>query len=132
MTALRIVVIEDDPMIGWLLAETLTGMGHEVCAVEATEGAAVAAAARFRPDLLIEDVRLAEGSGISAMERITRAGPVPHLFISGHSPQAVSGGAEMLRKPFREAELAIAITRALRMPGLRGPPSVPQPQVLLS
>lgn len=111
MTSLRIVVIEDNPMTGWLLAETLTGMGHEVCAVEATEGAAVAAA-RYRPDLLIVDVHLAEGNGISAMERITPAGPVPHFFISGHDPQAVSGGSETLCKPFREAELAAAIARA--------------------
>jgi len=119
---LRIVVVEDDAMIGWLLAETLTGMGHDVCAVEATEGAAVAAAARHRPDLLIVDVHLAEGSGISAVERITCAGPVPCLFISGHDAHAVLLHAEVLRKPFREAGLAAAIGRALGTPGPPGPP----------
>lgn len=114
-------------MIGWLLAETLTGMGHDVCAVEATEGAAVAAAARHRPDLLIVDVHLAEGSGISAMERITRAGPVPHLFISGHGPHTALLRGEVLRKPFREAGLAAAIGRALGTPGPPGPEPGPLP-----
>ena len=127
MIPLRIVVIEDDAMIGWMLAETLTAMGHDVCAVEATEGAAVAAAARHRPDLLIVDIHLAEGNGISAMERITRAGPVPHLFISGDDAHTSLLRAEFLRKPFREADLAAAIGRALVMPGRPGPELGPLP-----
>lgn len=121
MTPLRIVVIEDDAMIGWMLTETLAAMGHDVCAVEATEGAAVAAAARHRPDLLIVDMFLAEGSGISAMERITRAGPVPHLFMSGNDPHMAPLHAEVLRKPFREAGLAAAIGRATGKSGRPGP-----------
>lgn len=116
MKALRIVVIEDDATIGWLLAETLIGMGHEVCAVETTEGGAVAAAARHGPDLMIVDMHLAEGSGVSAMERISRVRLVPHLFISGNDPPAAPGNAELLRKPFREAELAAAIARVLAAP----------------
>ena len=131
MTPLRIVVVEDDEMVGWVLAETLAAMGHDVCAVEATEGAAVAAAARHRPDLLIVDVGLGEGNGVSVMQRITRMGPVPHLFITGHDPHASLLHAEVLRKPFREADLAAAIGRALMLKGYlaleRGPPPPPSP-----
>ena len=39
MKALRVMVVEDDGMIAMLLAEVLTGMGHDVCAIEATEAA---------------------------------------------------------------------------------------------
>ena len=110
MTPLCILIVEDDPMIGPLLAETLTGLGYEVCGIEA---GAVEAAARHRPDLMIVDVNLAEGTGTAAMERITRAAPVPHLFMSGRTQQAAMPGEVLLSKPFREADLLRAIERAL-------------------
>ncbi len=110
---LRIVVVEDDAVIGALLAETLQGLGHDVCAVAATEGDAVSASARFRPDLLIVDVSLAHGSGVSAMATILRAGHVAHFFISGHRPPASLAGATVLQKPFRAADLIQAVEQAV-------------------
>ena len=60
MKALRALVVEDDAIIGGLLAETLEGLGHTVCAVERNAADAVAAALRWRPDLMIVDVGLAK------------------------------------------------------------------------
>jgi CheY-like chemotaxis protein len=101
-----------------LLAEVLEGMGHEVCAIEATEERAVAAAFRCRPDLMIVDVRLGNGSGVSVVERSLRDGPVPHVFVSGDPSkvQALRPDAVVLQKPFRETDLAQAIERALLSP----------------
>jgi two-component system, response regulator PdtaR len=117
MTPLRVLVMEDDAMIGILLAEVLVGMGY-VCAIEATEADAVAAAVRCRPELMIVDVRLGEGSGVAAVEEITRTGAVPHVFVSG-DPSRVQGlrpGAVFIQKPFSESALAGAIQRALGSP----------------
>ncbi len=115
MRALRVQIVEDEGMIATLLAEVLVGMGYDVCAIEATEADAVAAAARCRPDLIIVDARLREGSGVSAVEQILRTGFVPHVFVSGDTARvrALRPGAVLLRKPFREPELAGAIQRAL-------------------
>jgi two-component system, response regulator PdtaR len=115
MKVLRILVIEDNALIGILLAEMLAAMGHDVCAIEATEADAVRAAVRCRPDLMIVDARLGEGSGVSAVEEILRAGPIPHLFVSGDTSrvQALRPGAVVIQKPFRESDLARAIQRAL-------------------
>lgn len=120
MTALRVLVVEDDAIIGALLAEMLEGMGHDVCAIEATEADAVAAAARCRPDLMIVDVRLGEGSGVSAVDEIHRAGPVPHVFVSADISrlQALRPGATIIQKPYREADLARVIQRALDAPSV--------------
>jgi DNA-binding response OmpR family regulator len=114
-TALRVLVVEDDAMIGMLLAGMLEEMGHDVCAIEATEADAVSAAAQHRPDLMIVDARLGDGSGVSAVEEILRTGFVPHLFMSGNVSRvmALRPGAVVLQKPFLEAELARAIQRAL-------------------
>ncbi len=115
MQALRVLVVEDDPMIGILLAEMLEGMGHDVCAIETTEAAAVSAASEYRPGLMIVDAWLGDGSGVSAVERILRTGFVPHLFTSGNVKKirALRPDAVVLEKPFREPELARAIQRAL-------------------
>src|SRR5579859_2223292 len=115
MAPLRILVVEDEVTIGMLLAEVLVGMGYDVCAVEATEEDAVAAAARCGPDLMIVDAWLDEGSGISAIAEILRSGPMPHLFVSGDTARvrAVRPDAVVIQKPFREMELARAIQRVL-------------------
>jgi two-component system, response regulator PdtaR len=37
MKALRALVVEDDAVIGMLLADMLAEMGHDICPIEATE-----------------------------------------------------------------------------------------------
>ena len=115
MKSLRVLVIEDDALIAMLLANLLKGMGHDVCATASTEAEAVIAANRYGPDLMIADAGLGRGSGVSAVEEILRAGPLAHLFISGDAERVRlrKPDAVVVRKPFREAELARAIDLAL-------------------
>jgi CheY-like chemotaxis protein len=113
--ALRVLVIEDDALIAMMVAELLAGMGHEVCATASTEAEAVIAATRYGPDLMIVDAGLGQGSGVSAVEEVLRAGPVPHVFISGDAERVRrrKPNAVVVRKPFRGAELARAIDLAV-------------------
>jgi CheY-like chemotaxis protein len=115
MHALRILVAEDEAIIAMYLAEVLAEMGHEVCAVEATEGGLVAAAASLRPDLMIVDARLGEGSGVRAVAEILEAGFIPHVFASGdrRTLRRLPAGAVLIEKPYHEVELARAMARAM-------------------
>jgi CheY-like chemotaxis protein len=115
MTALRVLIVEDEAVVAMLFADLLVAMGHEVCAIEATEAGAVAAAVRCRPDLMIVDAHLVDGSGASAVAAILRAGFVPHVFVSGDPlrDQPLAFGSVALQKPFREADLVRAIGSAL-------------------
>ena len=116
MNPLRIMVVEDETVLGLLFGEVLEGMGHVVCAVAATETDAVAAALRCKPDLMLVDIQLAVGNGISAVAEILRRnGFVPHVFYSGDIAgiRASRPSAVAIQKPFRVAELADAIERAL-------------------
>jgi CheY-like chemotaxis protein len=115
MTGLSILVVEDDELLGMLLAELLVEMGHKVCAIAVDESAAIDAAAAHRPDLMIVDVGLGQGSGIRAVEAVQSAGFVRHIFTTGDAglvrrsrPDAI-----VLEKPFNEPELALALARAL-------------------
>ena len=84
MTALRILVVEDDGMLGMLLGEMLEDMGHLVYPLETTQAGAVAAASANRPDLMIVDVGLGEDSGLAAMDEVLATGFIPHIFMSGN------------------------------------------------
>jgi two-component system, response regulator PdtaR len=75
----------------------------------------VLAAARYKPDLMIVDAKLGQGSGVSASEEICRAGRLAHVFVSGDAERVRvrQPDAVVVRKPFRRAELVRAIEIAL-------------------
>jgi len=112
--ALTLLVVEDDALIGRLLVDVLANLGH-VAMIVTTEDAAVAAAARYRPDLMIVDVTLGDGNGIAAVDQILSKGPMPHIFVSGDPSKvwAARPDAIVLQKPFRQQDLARAIQRLM-------------------
>lgn len=114
IAAHRILVVEDNELVGMLLAEMLEQMGHTVCGVAATEQAAVAAAAAQLPDLIIADARLGHGSGLAAMSEILRRHDVAHIFMSGDilSLAEQRPDAVLLEKPFQQQDLERGIRRA--------------------
>lgn len=59
---LRILIVEDEPLIAWALADMVGGLGYEVCATVASEAAAVEEAHRLVPDAILMDFRLAGGA----------------------------------------------------------------------
>jgi DNA-binding response OmpR family regulator len=124
---LRVLIVEDEAMIAMLLAEVLREMGHEVCATVATEDAAVAAAVRHKPDLMIVDEWLRLGSGISAMAEINRSGYIPHVFVTGDPliSQSLRPGTIAIQKPFTISDLMKAVQSALA--GTDGGDFEPQP-----
>jgi two-component system, response regulator PdtaR len=124
---LRVLIVEDEAMIAMLLAEVLREMGHEVCATAPTEDAAVAAAFRHKPDLMIVDEWLRQGSGISAVAEINRSGYIPHIFVTGDPliTQSLAPGTIAIQKPFTMSELVKAVKSALA--GTDGGGFDPQP-----
>ena len=116
---LKIVIVEDDALIAMDLAELLMGMGHDVCFIACTEAQAVSAGLRCKPDLMIVDWALAQGSGIAAMAQILEHLYVPHLYVTGdpHNTLQLVPGAVVLSKPFTLQELTVGMGKALLGPG---------------
>jgi len=115
MRSLRILLAEDDDLIGELLGEMLVDMGHIVCSIEVTERGSVDAALRLLPDLMIVDVGLNPGSGIDAVDAITQVRPVPHVLVSGNYAELtrLKPGSIRLEKPYRPAALERAMQSAM-------------------
>ncbi len=116
MNQLRILLVEDDIAVAEALAAKLEAMGHNVCAIDMTEGDAVVSICRFHPDLVIIDPWLGDGSGKTELER-RGVSAVPQLFLSSDvsSVEESHPDAIVVEKTCREAELARAIRRALNM-----------------
>jgi len=114
----RILVVEDHDLIGLLMSDMLEEMGHSVCAIATSEKAAITAASMHRPDLIIADAGLAEGSGLAAMAIMLRARWVPHIYMSGNlfSLGALPRDAVILRKPFNHDDLVHSIFQAVHTP----------------
>jgi CheY-like chemotaxis protein len=129
MKRLRIMVVEDDAMIAFLLGEILSGMGHDVCALEGTQEGAIAAALRCKPDLMIVDEHLGDGSGLKVVDSVLGNRPIPHVFVSGdvRTIQRMRPHDVIVEKPYSEADLARAIQRALNL-GIEPAPRRPSLQ----
>ena len=119
----RILVVDDDPGLLRLLTIRLRSQKYEV---EPAENAAKALAAvtRFRPDLVITDLRMAEMDGIALLHELQRRWPslnVIMLTAHGTIPDAVkatqSGAYAFLTKPVEKEQLLAEVRRALKTSG---------------
>lgn len=98
----------------------LRSLGYDVCDVVTTAEAAIAAAARCEPDLVLMDVRLSDGGdGIELARRIGEHRDLPIVFLADRSDDAtlrraldVSTFGYLLR-PFRAHDLRISLDVAL-------------------
>jgi len=115
----RILIIDDEPAIGWSLREILSDEGHTV-EVAASVEAGLESCARFMPEAMLLDVRLPGHDGISAipeLRSIVPEAPVVVMTAFGDLDTAVravnSGAFDYLVKPFDLESVSRIITRAL-------------------
>ena len=119
----RILVVDDDPGLLRLLTIRLRAESYEVEAVESA-AAALSACVRFRPDLVITDLRMDEMDGIGLLKELQSRWPGLRVIIltaHGTIPDAVhatqSGAFGFLTKPVDKQELLDHVQKALKVSG---------------
>lgn len=117
-TKARVLIIEDEAVIAMDLSDIVTAAGHEVCATETTASGAVAAAKRERPDLVLADIQLADGSsGIDAVRDILASFEVPVIFITAFPARLLTGERPeptfLITKPYSPDMVRAAVSQAL-------------------
>lgn len=120
MPAVRILIVEDEPLIAEDLRAHLEEIGYEVCGVCDNALDAMAEIASTKPDLLLLDINLGDGAdGIQLAEKVSAKYAVPFIFVTSHSDAATLERVKALRpagfiiKPFDENELRAQIEIAL-------------------
>lgn len=119
MSGGQVLVIEDDDQMRRFLRATLTG--HDFKVSEATTlGEGERAAAQDPPDLVLLDLGLPDGDGLSLVPRLRAWTAVPIIVLSARGREddkvaALDAGADdYLTKPFGVRELFARIRVALR------------------
>ncbi len=119
----RILVVDDDPGLLRLLTIRLRAENYDVEAVE-NGLQAIAAATRFRPDLVISDLRMDQLDGIGLLKELQTRWPglkVIMLTAHGTIPDAVAatqmGAFGFLTKPVEKQELLDQVNKALKISG---------------
>lgn len=117
---LRVLVVDDELLLRWSIAETLKEHGHTV--LEADSGAAAVRELQTssRPvDAVVLDYRLPDTDDLALLAEIRRIAPeTPVILMTAFgTPELVAGaldfGAyEVMDKPFDMNELEAVVTRA--------------------
>lgn len=110
-----VLLIDDEPEMGWLVAKWLSDLGGRVVQVETLEEA-VAVAAEDRPRVVLLDVALDGQDGLDLLPELKRhptlAG-VPVVVFTVHESrerEAMERGADaFVGKPFRSEDLRGAV-----------------------
>lgn len=120
MAEVRILIVEDEPLIAEDLRGLLEELGHHVCAVCDNALDAMAEIAAQAPDLLLLDINLGDGAdGVQLAAAVKGKHPVPFIFVTSHSDPATLERVKPLRpagfiiKPFDENDLRAQIEIAL-------------------
>jgi CheY-like chemotaxis protein len=105
------LVIEDDYLAADYVAALAEIAGATTSEIAQTEEAAVEAARKRRPDIILCDVRLEIGCGRSAVTRIeAEIGCIPVIYVTGE-PDACAQSDGVLAKPFHRDAFLHAFRR---------------------
>ena len=123
--ALRILVIEDDPILRELMADWLLVEGYRVAVATCGE-TGLTDARSHRPDLVVTDINMPGIGGAAVIAELGRIYPgLPIIAVSAHfkcdrglaPAQALTlGAACTLAKPFRRMEMIGAVRELVGAP----------------
>lgn len=115
----KVMIIEDEAIIALDLEGIVAEMGHKVTGVAPTQKHALRLFGEERPDLILSDIQLADGSsGIDAVNDIlANASDVPVIFITAFPERLLTGErpepAFVINKPYTEEQVKSAVSQAL-------------------
>jgi two-component system, OmpR family, KDP operon response regulator KdpE len=115
----HILVIEDDPTIRHFVRLTLQTEGHEVHEADTLRRGLIEAGTR-RPDLVVLDLGLPDGDGVTFIREFRNWSTTPVIVLSARSAEtdkieALDAGADdYLVKPFGAGELMARVRAQLR------------------
>jgi len=107
-----VLIVEDNDLVSGALRVLFEQTGRRV-SIAGTVADAIAVASADRPDLMLIDLTLPDGNGLSILEQLRRDNRVPRVAVAltGHDDPAIAercaelGCADVLLKPVPTREL---------------------------
>ncbi len=120
MSAVRILIVEDEFIIAEDIRESLENMGYEACGMASSGTKALKIAEKEKPDLILMDIMLkGKMDGIETAGIIHSKLGISVVYLSAYADEKVLQRAKVtlpfgyLIKPFKDRELRAAIEMAL-------------------
>lgn len=118
--AVRVLVVDDEPLIRWSLTETLADCGYQV--VESSDGHGAKTAVRDASrefDVVLLDYRLPDTEDLSLLASIRRLSPHAQVILmtAFGTPEVVRGALDLgayrvVSKPFEMQDVAKLVAQA--------------------
>jgi len=113
-----ILIIEDEPLTASHLEQLVKSLGHDVTGIARTHRDALQLAHVRKPDLILSDIQLADGSsGVEAVNEILGELEAPVIFVTGHPEMLLTGAKPeptfLIAKPFNAETVKAVIGQAL-------------------
>jgi two-component system, response regulator PdtaR len=111
----RAIVVEDEALIRMDIVETLREGGYDVVGEASNGEEAVALARKFKPDVVVMDVKMPVMDGITAAEHIAKERLAPVVLLTAFSQTELverardAGAMAYVVKPFTPADLLPAV-----------------------
>jgi response regulator RpfG family c-di-GMP phosphodiesterase len=118
---MKILIVEDDTLLGECLHDFLLDLSHERVQVCSTANEAYGAIQKEQFDCVFVDLRLPDVDGLRLLDRIRATDPVlPVVMMSGYPTMESAieamrkGACDFLAKPFTFNDLALTLERVTR------------------
>jgi two-component system response regulator AtoC len=122
--AVKLLVIDDDPKVPWILSERLSQRFEIISASDGYEG--IQMASQEKPPLILLDVKMPGISGLEVLERLRAAElDTDIIMLSGHGEAETVlksmelGAAEFINKPFDPQEVEMHLRKVLEARALK-------------
>jgi CheY-like chemotaxis protein/nitrogen-specific signal transduction histidine kinase len=119
LSAIAILIVDDDPGVRELLVNMISALGHTPTVAE--DGArGLVAVERSQPDLVLVDFAMPGMNGAEFAKKLRDRHPrVPIIFVTGYADtgmieSVIDEHALILRKPFRSLELKTILADAMQ------------------
>ena len=120
----KILVIDDDPKVSWILSEGLPSRYEITSARDGIEG--IQMVSTEKPDLILLDIKMPGMTGLEVLEKLGRLEERPEvIMLSGHGEtknivESIHlGAAEFINKPFDVKEVELHIQTILEKTKLK-------------
>jgi CheY-like chemotaxis protein len=119
LDGLRVLVVEDEAVVAFDLELILKDFGCTVLDLVSSNAAALEVLAQMRPDIVVLDVRLGDGSAEPVAKALSDAG-IPFIVATGYDGDQIAEpllrAAPRLPKPYRMDELRVMLAQVAGSP----------------